>query len=620
MSYDYEVNGHIAKITLLSPVLFLPLQIYFKTTESGWPTLCGDGGHRIYHGRYCLTEPYKGYIQVDLVGEVGFLEKETLFGWLDKSDGHFKINVPRGGLPLEPCAVTISNFLTGRKYGVRFTGDPQKLGIAGPVLDSCGVAFFDDATQTFAWVGIDDAGSFKDGGQYGSQLWGVSFGARGGPQVQYDPTMLYTTKSVLGSGDTPVWTHYTETWTPSGITLSHNVEHETDTKVLLGWQNTDYADPPVPDYTKPEEYVVTGILTPWFNAAGYSWRRVSWKQGVQQLTYIGYQCSNGRVYGAFLQNPSLPAHSSSSTLIQGYGYRPVSDPLSNQMEQYVAWEVRPSDIHSGCDVLTVAAQCKEYFVVHATDSATYDLDIYAIVSKANGGIAWVHNWAEYPHLSSPAGSACILSGIAWLFCRDIVNDKAAAFNMQSGQLHQYYYWRDVYRWPAPPGPPARNGNQVPQSDGQLGWGFHTTTPYTMYETVYRGEVCLIGSLEDFYVCVAEGGPTDDLSNDCSEGYYKAKARFTIKSLPSNSSVGGATVTVKIMAGPAGEAAVFEEEVTGVTDSGGQVWFQPSACVERTTSGEFVFTFIVLTVAKERMLYSPGNNQDTEAEHVYEALM
>jgi len=574
-------------------------------------------GHRQWDGTFCISDSHKGQIQVTMNNEIGFLEKETLFGKLDTSDGHFKIKVPIGGLTLEPCAVTLSDFLTGRKYGVRFTCDPQKLGYGNPVLDSCGVAFFDGTTQSFVWAGIDDAGSFKDGGQYGSQLWGMEFGGRGGPQSQYDPKMLYTTKSVLSGGDTPVWTHYTETWTPSGISLNHNVEFETGTKIVVGWQSAG-GDPPVPDYSKPIEYVLTGIHTPWFNTAGFAWRRVSWRQGWQQYAYSGFQCSNGRLYGGWMDSwqVEIPEHQWSSTQITGFGYRPDTSPLSNRMELYVAWQVHPSDIHPDCDVWDVLAQCKDYFVVYATDYATWSLRYYAIIRKSDGAILHVHNWADYPHLSDPT-SAGVLSGTAWLFCRDVVNDKAAAFNMQSDHLQQYFYWRDVYRWPSPPWPPAR-GFQVPKSDGQLGWGFHTAYPYLTYETVFRGNVCLLGPVEDFYLAIGQCGPTEDLSGSCPEGYHKARARFTVKSLPSNDPVHGAAVTVKITAGPAGENPVYENELTATTNSSGQVWFEPP-CVERNTVRDFVFTFTVLSIVKEGMLYAANNNVCSQTEHVFEGL-
>ena len=76
------------------------------------------------------------------------------------------------------------------------------------------------------------------------------------------------------------------------------------------------------------------------------------------------------------------------------------------------------------------------------------------------------------------------------------------------------------------------------------------------------------------------------------------------------------MTVVVTAGPAGEPAVYEEELTGVTNGSGQAWFEPTSCVQRDTMGDFVFTFTVLAVAKEGKLYASGNNTGSQTEHVF----
>jgi hypothetical protein len=611
MSYDHIVKGHIAK---LKTPTFWPLLIRFQTTEADWPTECGDGAHRTYYGRYCLSDPHKGEIQINMgtIGwpynsEVGFKENEVVFAKLDTSDGYFKLKAPMGGLPLEPCVRAVSQFLTDggsvTKRGVRYTCDQNKLFATGPMLDGLGCVIWDYELQAFVWAGLN-GNSFVDGGIYGSAFAGQPdmWSWLGGIQSVNGKNSKFLYRLVTIPG--PPVKRYIEQWTPSGTGLDYNHWETPLYEHLFGWYAKSGTNPPEPDYDKPIKRLAY-VASPTFTTNDGEWQ-------IQELAYYVQQGTSGHWASTWLygdRHGDKPTFMSNSSSLRYRCSRVLNDPLGLGMELYDKYVLEPWDVHPNCDVFSILAQTTDRVLVYATDNATWTERIYFVMDRINGNIINLHNWRSggYGHLDDPQGGA-FLSGRAVLWTYDNVNQKQAAFLADTGELREYRYWRDTY---------THNTTPSGSVDGQLGW---TGPSGSNADYVHRGDLCFIGQKGDIYMIVAECG-TEDISSGCTgdqEDFLRVRGNFKIEWLSSRDPVVGATVTVHLAVGPAGEEPDYEDTLTGQTNAGGWVSFD-APCLERTSKKDFVFKFTVTKVEKTEKWWHRTQSVCTEAEHVFEGL-
>jgi len=619
MSYDHIVKGHVAKIK--TPTLW-PLLIRFQTTEADWPTECGDGMQRMYYGRYCLYDPHKGEIHI-YVGrvfggsgwwpEVGFGEYETLYGKFDTTDGYFKVKVPMGGLPLEPCARAVSRFLTDggsvTKRGVRYTCDPNKLLHNGPMLDGLGCAIYDHDIKAFVWAAVS-GNAFEDGGVYGSRFIGVGgelWALMGGVQPINGKYSKYLWRLVTVQSEPPSFfgtKRYLEQWTPDGLGLSYNNWETPLYEHTFGWQAIPGTDPPEPDYSKPQKY--------WAYHASPAYTTDDGEWTIRELVY--YTGTFGSPWSAtFLysngRTGEAPHFQSSSGLIRYRAARVHNWPLGLGMELYDRYTLQPSDVHPDCDVFSVLAQTADRALVYATDHATWTQHIYFVMNKISGSIEHLHNWnhSGYSHLDPPTSGA-FLSGQAVLWTFDNVNQKLAAFLPETDEFRQYRHWRDTYK---------HNVTPTGSVDGQLGWTNSYYISYFVADYVHRGDLCFIAQKEDFYMSVAEC-QAEDFTIGCADGFLRAKGKFKIESLSAREPIVGAMVTVDLWVGPRGGDPDYEDTLTRYTDDAGWVEFN-SPCLERTSSRDFVFRFTVTDVVCPELLWVKYGNICDDAEQVFEGL-
>jgi hypothetical protein len=606
VSNDYTLKAPLLKWYFSwggPPHTLNPLWARFATTEAEFPTLLGDGIHRVYLASYCKSELLKGYMHYyaggdSLGAETGFAYKEHVFGWLDKSDGYFKMKVPVGALPLEPCRLSYSNLFAGTKYGVRRVS--SRWGTNMPpvhIIPPFG-AVYDDDYGGFLWAATGDNG-FSNGGRYtftdqeitGYDQQGRPMYRLGAVSLTLDELhkMMWVSK-VTGTGYDTVTN--IETWSIEG-------NYDGGAKVLTRRYTQEPAVEVVESIRKSDGRKFPGVLgtvvSPWRSVGGHQARHVVYR--VANTSYLAWQFGNGRFmtvggYNAMYFYPIDDVYINSGGARRViYGPTPGDEYYtSNGMDVTgTIWEITPQQMHSACTYLQHRA-FRDQIILRAyeiiSEEVAYCRKIW-VVRRNDGSL--IGSW-DPPENESH--DIVMISGSPFVERVDPDGQKYVMNIFTGGKV----YWRNTYRWNGFPGNLGL--------DDQHGW----EGGYSSISHVFYGKCHLLGDPGDPYMIIHESG-FFDTSGGCQAGSYRGEAKYVITTLADKDPVPNATVECRIVGETIGTNAQvhFDQTFTGYTNSVGEVWFNVSSCI--AGAEPFLLSFSVLNVTVSEKTYLPASNTE-----------
>jgi len=611
MSDEYTLKAPLFKwfFSYGSPPYTLnPLWARFVTTEADWPTLCGDGQHRNYYGAYCVTGDKKGFIYVNPSSAYepadGFKPGERLLGWLDKSDGYFKLKVPRGGLPLEPCSVCYGNLFSGIKKGVRYNYPDGSPAMPFITLTPYGAAFWRSEYGDFLWAKVGNNG-WENGGRFtlfNQEMTGYDSQGR--------PIFKYTLAGAPYYGSYAYWTTQQMFWTcrnkdPNGG-ISQGTQIEWWQTGINGSSDLVRGYMEVPQqkllfytrYPGPTEFAYMGTAnTPWLTINQGRTGELTARQcfyNVGNNVYSCWQLENGKIldvgfveYFADSGRIWKPQYGPKpDSQWQGYTY------VENQwMITGAYWSYEPQDFHPAASYLTYRGTYN-YILVYAWEIISEEIGYVrnvTVLDRYTGDkiVSW--NVIDSPYQDP---TVLFVSGQPLVF-RETTNPREpVCMNIATGSetfYRRHYLYNSI-------------GMNL-SLDESYHWDFRQSSaiPY-----VFRGDCLLLSDPGDPYMIIHESSFTD-LSHSCPAGSYRGEARYVITTLVDKNPVPNAQVTCRIVGETIGTHAQvhFDQTVSQSTAQDGSVIFHSGACI--AGDEPFLLSFSVLNVVAPDKTYLPASN-------------